>query len=55
MDKRTVRYLLHLLKHSSVTPAIFKKYVSNPINMLSEGKKIFSRSFLIDLLNVHIF
>lgn len=42
-------YPLHLFPHGNMTPAILKKQVGNPINMLSEGRKIFYGSFLIDL------
>ena len=35
--------------HGNMTPAIWKKRVGNPINVLSDGRKIFYRSFLIDL------
>lgn len=33
-----------------MTPAIFKKQVDSPINMLSEGRRIFYKSFLSGLL-----
>lgn len=38
-----------------MTPGIFKKQVGNPINMLSEGRKIFYKSFLSDLLKYKVF
>ena len=47
-------YPLHLFKHRNVALAIFKKQVGNPINMLSEGGKIFYRSFLIELLKKYV-
>lgn len=49
-DKGIMHYPLHLFKHRNMAPAIFKRQVGNPINMLSEGRKIFYRNFLIELL-----
>ena len=48
-----MHYPLHLLKHRSMIPALFKKQVDNPINMLSGGRKIFYRSFRVELLKIH--
>lgn len=45
-----MHYPLYLFKHRNMAPAIFKRQVGNPINMLSEGRKIFYRNFLIELL-----
>lgn len=45
-----MHYPLYLFKHRNMAPAIFKKQGGNLINMLSEGRKTFYRSFLIELL-----
>lgn len=49
-DKGIMHYPLHLFKHRNMAPAIFKKQVDNPINMLSEGRKTFYRNFHVELL-----
>lgn len=41
---------LQFLKQKNMSPAIFKKQVGNPINVLSEGRKVLYNSFLIEFL-----